>query len=104
MAKKKSKTIPAKTRRNSPINFENHNRSLIAREGHIALGGLGAWAERTSKGPTKVKVTPAAAKRRKATDAAIAKNTPKQTKATEAARAKKFASLKKKVAKKGRSR
>jgi hypothetical protein len=34
--------------------------------------------------------------KRKATDALIAKNTPKQTKATEATRAKKFASLKKK--------
>jgi hypothetical protein len=96
VAKKQSKVIPAKTRRNSPVNLENHNRSFIAREGHIALGGLGAWAKRTSEGPPKIKVTPAAAKRRKATDALIAKNTPKQTKATEAARAKKFASLKKK--------
>ena len=96
MAKKKSKTIPAKTRKNSPVNLENHNRSPLAQKLHIALGGLGPWAKRTSEGPTKVKVTPAASKRRKSTDALIAKKTPKQTKATEAARAKKFASLKKK--------
>tara|TARA_R110000803_G_C11830161_1_gene303166 strand:- start:31 stop:651 length:621 start_codon:yes stop_codon:yes gene_type:complete len=94
MAKKKSKTIPAKTKRNSPVNFENHNRSSLAREGHIALGGLEAWAKRTSEGPPKIKVTPAAAKRRKATDAIIAAN-----KSTPAEKAKRIAALEAKKAK-----
>ena len=94
MAKRK-KTIPAKTRRNSRINFENHNRSSIAREGHIALGNLEAWAKRTSEGPMKIKITKQAAALRKSTEALLASN-----KSTPAEKAKRVAAFKAKSKKK----
>lgn len=94
--KKKSKTIPAKTRKTDRITFENQNRSPGTQAIYNKIADIDSWAKRTAKGPTKVKITKQAAALRKSTDELIAKNTPKQTKATEAARAKKFEALKKK--------
>ena len=73
--KKPSKTIPAKTRKNARIKFENQNRSVGAQTIYNKIADIDSWAKRTAKGPTKVKITKQAAALRKSTEALLASNT-----------------------------
>lgn len=96
--KKKSKTIPAKTRKTDRITFENQNRSPGTQAIYNKIADIDSWAKRTAKGPTKVKITKQAAALRKSTEAIIEAN--KSTPAEKAKRVAKFkANAKKKKAK-----